>query len=204
MLSLPIGDEIRLRYERGRLRKAIIGELVELRYTMAMVASDMRDATGTQDDAFLQWLEHTIADYKGADQEQLKYLDAIRQLRSQLAGAVLPKRLSNRTTVNLKAYQLPFLNAQIGRLAIFPTDFQQQVLQIKAQLDNFNSDVTYLARQSELTFNPAIGADNRAAIQTNLDAGYAKQGRTAIHIAELIAKVEELAQPSHLRNAKIL
>lgn len=193
LLSLPIGDAIRRGYERGRLAKAIKSELMELRYTMALVADNMKSATGTQDDGFLAWLDATVASYTGTDADQPGFLAAVRQLRSKLAGAIPPKHLSAGSGLHLKTYDLPFLTSQVQRISIFSIEFQQQVLQIKAQLEQFNSDMAFLMRQYELTFNPSLDATNRAVIQGNLQSGYAKGGRSAIHIADLIGKVEALA-----------
>jgi len=192
LLSLPIGDAIRLRYERNRLAAAIKAELVELRYTMALVADNMRSATGTQDEAFLNWLDATVSDYTGADPEQPQFLAALRLLRSKLDGAILPKRTSAASGLNLKQYDLPLLTSQVQKLSICSISFQQQVLQIKAQLDLFNADMSFLMRQYDLTFNPSLDAGNRAIIRANLESGYAKNARSAIRIADLIAKVEKL------------
>lgn len=193
LLSLPISDSIRRGYERKTLAKAIKSELVELRYTIALVADNMKSATGTQDDTFLDWLEATVASYTGSDAEQPGFLAAVRQLRIKLAGAIPPKRPSSGSGLHLKVYDLPFLASQVQRLSIFSIEFQQQVLQVKAQLDLFNADMTFLMRQYELTFNPSLDATNRAIIQANLQSGYAKGGRSAIHIADLIGRVEALS-----------
>jgi len=193
LLSLPIGDSIRRGYERNRLARAIKSELVELRYTMALVADNMRAATGTQDDAFLAWLEGTVESYTGSDAEQPGFLAAVRQLRITLAGAIPPKRPSSGSGLHLKTYDLPFLTSQVQQISIFSIEFQQQVLQIKAQLELFNAEMAFLMKQYELTFNPSLDATNRAIIQGNLQSGYAKGGRSAIHIADLIGRVEALS-----------
>lgn len=54
----------------GGLGKAIKSELMEMRYTIALVADSMKSATGAQDDAFLAWLEATVASYSGSDADQ--------------------------------------------------------------------------------------------------------------------------------------
>jgi hypothetical protein len=190
LLSLPIGDAIRRRYERRQLIAALKAELVELRYTMALVADNMRSTTGTRDDAFLGWLESTVVAYTGADPEQPKFLAALRLLKKQLAGATPPKRTAATSGLNLKTYDLPFLDSQVHRLSICPMAFQQQVLQIKAQLDLFNSETDFLMRQFELTFNPSLDAGNRSIVQTNLQSGYARLGRSAINIADLVARLD--------------
>ncbi len=192
LLSLPIGDAIRRWRERGELATAIKAELAELRYTMALVADTMKSTTGQRDAGFLAWLEQTVAAYKGVDPEQPKFLTALRTLRSQLAGAAPPSQSSTTSGVNLKTYELPFLSSQVHKLDICSIAFQQRVLQIKTQLDLFNSETTFLMRQFDLTFDPSLDAANRVAVRANLQSGYAKLGRSGMHIADLIAALEPI------------
>jgi hypothetical protein len=195
LLTLPIGDAIRRRRERPELAAAIMAEMTELRHTMALVAYTMKSATGEREDAFLAWLEDTVAAYNGPDPDLPKFLGALRELKARrTAGAGPTPTLPASNGLSLKSYELPFLNSQVHKLGICSTAFQRQVLQIKAQLDLFNAEAGFLMRQFELTFDASLDTTTVARVQANLQSGYGKLGRSAVSLADQIATLEKVGR----------
>lgn len=193
LLGGPITDRIRRAYTARDLKKAVLAEIRELRYTMANCANQFAVKTGTLDHELLAWLEPIEKGYDGPD-KQPGGLNAIEQLtalspqtlRTQIAAAAAPGGLS------LKRYALPFVEAQASNFAMLPLDLHRRLLRVGEQLNLYNQDVDFLNQQFAFTFDGSLDAMNHTAIRHNLGTGYVKLVGAARRIADAITEILEI------------
>lgn len=66
-LSPAISEKIRRRYRAAELKRAIIADLKELRYTMASVSHVLHDHLGLMPDKWLDWVLPILQNYSGPE-----------------------------------------------------------------------------------------------------------------------------------------
>jgi hypothetical protein len=194
ILSPGLIDWIRRAHRRKPIKRAILLELDELRYTLASTAYRLRSHLGTLDHDLLNWLEPIETAYTGPDRhaETVPALRALIAMTPDQLQRLQQTRTGPPSGLTLKQSQAPFLNSQLMALQDFDPDFQRRLLQIRSQLELLNEEVPYLMRQFELTFGD-LAPINRPIVQKNLTDGYAKMAIRAEDIANRISQLVPLS-----------
>jgi hypothetical protein len=189
LLGPIIIDRIRRDYRVAELMRAIVLELHELQYRMALATYFMRKRLGIMPDDWLAWLESIVRSYTGPE-PHAGILEAIVAFRShspeERRQALLIEHDPTRG-LSLKEYTVPLLSAHVADISLFPVPFQVAALRVKGHLDMFNQHVRYLQGQFEKTFNAAD--QNYDTIRSNLDNGYQELGEIAKRIADAVSCV---------------
>jgi len=188
LLGPGIVERIRRRYRISELTQAIVAELGELSYTLALSAYLFCRRTGSLTDEALDWIVLAISRYSGplADARMVESVKRIRSLpeveRIAIATTDTDRGLS------LKLLSLPLLEAHLSEMALFPVAFQTAVLRVRGQVDVYNQHVQHLQGQFNLTFT-VTDPTNDAALRTNQIAGFQQLSGMAKMITDLIAIV---------------
>jgi hypothetical protein len=186
LLGGPLAERIRRRYRAEELRRACLGELKELRYTMASLVYLIHSRQGDLNRALLEWIDPIESSYEGPDSspEEKETWRKIRALKPEELARVADRR-SEDLAMNVKVFSLPFLEARMSDLPLLSVELQQGIHQVRHHLDLFNQDVAVLQGQFALTFQ-ALPTENHARVRKNLTDGYKNLAKRATIIADAI------------------
>lgn len=198
LLAPGIAEHIRAAYQRKQLTRALIAELRELQLNLALVAWRLRFHLGTIDATLMTWLRAIADSYAGLEDDP-DTLEGLRKFLSQppeqMAAAATAGAESRRVpsrSPRVPPLSFPFLTTNTGMLSTLSADLQIRLWQIHNQLQIFNDQAALVRSQMDRTFDSSLSAENRAAIQENIDSGYGilaeRAKRTADIIGILLAK----------------
>jgi hypothetical protein len=188
-LSPGISERIRRRYRQQELMSCVVGELSELRVTLALAASTFRERRFANSDEFIDWLIPILhSDQQNPTSKEMA--DALTSMRScpESARIQAEKKLQRpESQLNVKQYAVPFITAHLAELSTCPLRFQRAVLRIKNSLDLYNQQVSLMSLLFDRTFSAA--PENHQRLLSNLEAGYEQMGKQAELIANEITPV---------------
>jgi hypothetical protein len=179
---------LKKRAQRKKLTGSILGELLDLQYSMAVVAYLMRADNSSVTDDFLRWMLTILDRYEGKDLDQrlLLSLRDSQELPESVRAEMHRQLKKPNTYKTVKEFSLPFLHAQLGEIATLRFDVQRDVLRVDSKVDVYNQQVRYLHAMAERTFNPSVEGKNRESVIENVSSGYTQLGTMAYDIAILI------------------
>ena len=187
-----VRDQVERTRRRRDLVNGVAADLGEAQTRCAMTVYFLRQRKGAHDRASLEWLLSILDGRIGVDPA----IDRIREtLRKDLTGtdvdlaqAQMQYKLEHvGESASLRYIQTPFLDAQVGQLALFRGEIQQKILQLRTDVANVN-DVVDEARRFELmTFDSTLGDRNRERVENNLEASYGRIRDAAQRVADLIS-----------------
>jgi hypothetical protein len=192
ILSPQIAERIRRKYRIKEVTKALVTELGELQYTLALSCWVYSVRTGSVTEDLLDWLGVIVENYKGpmASPATAESLRAIRSapihMHAELHRRMVSEGTESNRGLSLKTESLPLLMAHMSELPLFPLNFQAAILRIKGQLEKYNQHVAYLQSQYDKTF-AVSDEENRKALRSNLQDGYRQLTEQAKQICRLIA-----------------
>ena len=197
LLTLGITERIRRRYRKRELMASVMGELADLQYVIAHVASLLLRHLAEETDESLDWLIPIVREYDGPSKIPgvAEGLLRFRGIPEENRREDNLARRQQVVAIGLMKYDLPFLTAQTAELSICPLDFQRGVSWVKSQLDYFNQRVDFLRSEYEKTFDTAIVGSSRVVIETNITAGYKDLARRAEFIAKRIGDMRAKYRP---------
>jgi hypothetical protein len=189
LLGPAIVDRIKRTYRVTEITRAILNELDELQYNMALAAYLLCRRTDSLTDNWLDWMEPIIRSYHGpiANPGTPEAVRLIRTVPVKDRIKLVPREELSRG-LSIKAYSVPLLTAHIAEISIFPVPFQAAVLRIKGQLDGYNQHLAYLQGQFDKTFTVSDPASH-AALVSNMEKGYRELAAIARITGDLISKV---------------
>lgn len=189
LLAPAIQERIRRRYRVSELMAGIRAELHELQYTMALVSHKLSTHVGTANDEHLAWLEKIAHDYKGPNPTSgiLAAVLAHRKIPEEQRLQALTLIRSQDGAVGLMQYSIPFVNAHLGDISLFPVAFQTAVFRVKSQLDIFNQRVLIQQKYLDKTFDTVLAGPNHDAIVSGLQEGYTDLADQSKRIADGIS-----------------
>ena len=155
-LAAPaITEAIKRRRENALGRAAIVTELHEVAYKLALSVHGVYMHRGDVDRVKLEWLHAVMERYSGlhdpgnllmTTRAQLSWTDEQIALGTR-AMAKGPDRF-----LNLQKYKVPLLDARVAALWSFDTSHQRHLLEIRAGLDMLDDIVERSRHFSDMTF----------------------------------------------------
>lgn len=198
-LAAPlIVDRIRERRQAAQIRSSIMMELAELRYKLGLTVYGLSVSIGAWDRSLLEWLKSILQNYSGVRAEA-HIAEAIDKLLARsdkdLAAAADRGKAAPIGAVGLRKYNTPFIDGHIGALAMLPSDFQNLLIEVKAQIAILNEQVDDARFFYRKTFDSDISPENYGVVEQNLKGTYADVCQKARNIADLVSKCLKAARP---------
>ena len=193
-LSPIIADAIRKRREVKETRNALLAELSELKYRLAIVCYRIESDFGEVKRQLLQWLQPIVIEYRGPLQDetiakmieaQLKFTDA------QLGTLAQAKGKKSGHALLLKRYPAPFLESRLKTIAWLPTKVQALMLEIHTQIGVLEAELENVQYNVRLTFDSGMSEENRLLVEGNLNSGYRNYAKVSTTIVERISELEQ-------------
>ena len=188
IISPVIVDAIRRRRENALGRTAILSELRELAYKLALAAYGVRMEHGTVDHAFLQWLKPLLEQYAGFYDAQA-FVPRLRTLiamnEQELAQMNKHTAQAGSKGLMLQRYPVPLLDSRVAALWSFDTEFQRQLLEIRTRLELLDDLVDRSRKYFDLTFTKLEG-NNYALVTENFSQACAQYAQSAENIVGVI------------------
>ncbi len=193
LLSPAIVEQIRKNYRRAELTAAILVELHELQYKVALVAYRLNCHNQTLTDEFLNWIERIVINYKGPNPKDgmLEMIAGLQKAEQDQRARVLAFLRKPGKGVGMVQYSLSFIDAHLGEIALYPIPFQMGIVHIREQLNMYNQRIVIQQRYLEKTFDSSLSDDNRAAIVDDLESGYLDLAGRTRQIADAIAALPD-------------
>ena len=192
LLGPAIVDSIKRQREVVQVRQALLGELHEVKYRLALSAYYAEKRFGVIDRAYLQWLRRVVAEYKGSKPKDsiLKMVDGQLSLTDEQIAFIAKGELADsQTGLTLKKYLVPLLDSRIPSLWFFESRFQQILLEVRTELNLLNEEVDQARYYFGLTFTKLEG-DSRSRVDQNLTQSYLQIAKRAKLAAVKIGELE--------------
>ena len=189
------------RRETARVRRALSGELQELRYTVAFAAYLIQMDFGTIDRKYLEWFRSVVSSYPGTSEEDRVLRAVEMQLGltdDQIAALAQHNRASSEGALSVKKYALPLLDSRVGSLWELEESLQKHLLEVRANLDLFNDEVDQARYYFGLTFDESLGEENRRRVETDLVGCYLNIASRAKILVEKIDAASLFEQPGQV------
>ncbi len=186
-----IVDRIRKHRQATQIKSSILIELTELRYKLALTVHKLAMRFGTWDRSLLEWVKSIVDGYAGARADE-SIAESIARLLAhsdkELAAGAQYGKAGPLGAVALKKFNTPFLDAHIGALVMLPNDFQNLLIEVKAQIAILNEQVEEAQFFYQKTFDSSISSENHEIIQQNLKNTYGLACQRARDITDLVSK----------------
>lgn len=175
ILSPLIVDRVRRRYQIDDVKRGILTELKDTRSRLAMSAYQVAVRLGKIDRSLLTWIAPVLQEYQGTEpkEDMLRALEYQLKLTdeqlSALAGQV---KFKPGGALSLKTFAVPFLDANMSLLSLFPIDFQNRILEIRAQISLLNQEIDQSTFLFWKTFDSGTTEDNQRVIRDNILSKY--------------------------------
>lgn len=192
LLGPAVVEAIRRKREVIPVRKALLDELHELKYRLAISAYQTERRFGTISKPYLQWLRNIVIAYKGRKPKDsiLTFIDGELALSDEQFAILTKRELANADGgLALKKYLAPLLDSRIPSLWFFDSSFRQRLLDVRAELDLLNEEIDQAQYYFGLTFTK-LEEDNRARVDCNLTEAYRQIAKRAKVAVEKIGELE--------------
>ncbi len=187
LLSPGIAARISRTYRRRELTDALLAEVDEMRPTLALSLFSVRAYLHSVDPTLASRISATMATYRGAKGQsgQLQFL----RDPAVLLQAFATQPSTEGRALALEPCSLPLLSASLTEITMCDADLQRRLLHIKAELELYNSDVTWATNEVGHAFDGQADAIRSEFIAANLRQHYA---RLATHSDVLLQAATEL------------
>lgn len=192
ILSPLIVDRVKRRYQIDDVKRGILTELKEARSRLAMMAYVIAVRLGGYDRNLLTWIASVLKEYEGSEpkDEALKAIERLSKLTDeQLAALAHQVKFKPGGALSLKNLSVPFLDANMGLLSLFPVDFQNRILEIRAQIDLLNQEIDEATSFYWKTFDSGTSEDNYKIISDSIRTKYQLIEGAARRLADKISNI---------------
>jgi hypothetical protein len=186
-----IADYFRRRREIGETKAALLAELRELKYRLAVVILRIESELGQLNQKLLTWIQPVFEGYTGPLPSK-SIQDFIEQGQNwtdaQIAELNVHMKKPSGSALHIKSYPAPFLDSRLKNVGWLPINLQALLLEIHTQLTIFDAEREQLSTFFKLSFS-ATG-QNLANIHTNIDAAHNNLSKVASTIVQRIVDLE--------------
>lgn len=192
LLSPLIVDRVRRRYQINEVKQGIITELKEMKFRLVAAAYLLATRLGHFDRNLLVWISNTFQEYQGSEpkEETLKALQNLLKLSDQQLSALSDAvKFKPGGALSLKSQSLPFLDANISLLSMYPVDFQRRILEIRTQIDLLNQEIEDCRFFYGKTFDSGLSEENYKIVVDNTRKKYQLIEGAARRIADKISNL---------------
>lgn len=192
LLAPVIVDAIKRKKEMAQTRIALLDELHEVKYRLALSAYFTETRFGVVDRTYLTWLRTVVSEYKGQKPKDsiLSLIDTKLALPDEQLDLVAKSELAQpEGGLALKKYVVPLLDSRISSLWFFDGGFQRLLLEVRNELNLLNEEVDQARYYFGLTFTKLEG-DNYARVNSNLTNCYRQMAERAKIAANKIGELE--------------
>ena len=191
LLTPQITASIRDRRRSDQLVKAIMQELVEFQYEVAITSFflHLRVGEGLSDEflsnEFLDRLISVLDGYRGPNRNELVNQQA-KLIRKAPPEARRAQRAKNSGGIHVPALSMPLFISHTSELAICPPKFRFLALKVRHHVDFFNDSAARALHWQEKTFDELPEHKSKAVCQ-NFDTTYYSMWRQAEIVVGVIA-----------------
>ena len=191
LLSPVVADLFTKKRRLGEVRRGLLVELAEIRFSLASTTLAVAGTIGAWDREYLTWLQSALQSYRGARDDDRKQLqDTAAGLLNlddqQLAAAA--SSMGSPVSPALRKYRLPYLESTMDTVATLGPSAQRQLLEVQAQIGVINDlldDIRFCVGKSFDSLPPST----RQAIDASMQNSYRAVLHSSRNAADLIGKV---------------
>jgi len=170
LLSNPITEWIRRRRLKKSLAAAFGAEVLDVKYRSVMAYAYLLSFTGGGRSE-IKWTIDKISagtreEYRGV---HASFSQLVTRSDQEIADVMLTRRMQTQNKgVSLRRLDLPFLGAQLHQLDILDVRIQEQLLQLRTEVQIYNEIIEEVQRLNAMTFETAITGGNREIVIENI------------------------------------
>ncbi|MDO8585928.1 MAG: hypothetical protein Q7T82_02705 [Armatimonadota bacterium] len=191
VLSPIIVDGIRRRREIAEVKPAIGAELRALQAKLAATTYHIAKRFGAPNRPLLEWVKSVFDAYDGpnADKEQSKAIGALLAYPdAELTVLMQRDEDAERRALSLRSLNTPYLDSQLGHLAMLGHATQSLLAEIKVQVGFLNEQIAESRFYWQKTLDPGVSPENHQIIKDNLRDVCLQVAKRAPHLGELIER----------------
>ncbi len=192
LLSPVVADLFTKKRQLAEMRRGLLVELGELKFSLAGTTLAVAGAIGAWDREYLSWLKSVLESYRGARDEDRKPLLAtvsgLLDLDDQQLAAA-GRSMGAPVSPALRKHRLPYLESRLDHVADLGPDAQRQLLEIQSQLGGINElldDIRFCLGKSFDSLPPST----RQAIDASLQSSYRAVMQSSRHAADLVGALK--------------
>jgi hypothetical protein len=190
LLTPPISARIDRSYRKKDHKLAINSELKNLEVRLAFLIFNIRSHLGILDKPTLEGIRDIYKKFGFLSIPP--EMEKVFELSDDDFKTVMnTKKASANSSLGIKTFSLPVIDALLGDISIFDTDFQRKLLELRSQIDILNQEIEYCMQYFFLTFDPTSMATNSNTLNTNIENSH-KQIANRCKI--VIEKIEEILE----------
>lgn len=169
LLSPAVVEAIKKRHRNREIREAILSELIEARYRLAISAYALESRYVRHDRKLLEWFLPIAEGYRGPN-PSTAIVNSVRNQLNTLSDAQF-EELSRRTKAEeggastVKKFKVPYLESKLADVGIFDEKSQRLFLDIRSHFDLYNDHVDEHRLYFNLTFSNLSEANYEIASQ---------------------------------------
>jgi hypothetical protein len=182
-------------FKKPAIKKSIIAELMDLRFSLATTSYLLSSRVGEIDKKYLEWIHPILKSYDGfyADRDFPKRIDRILQKddKELAAWMEIEKIAGKKQGLMLKNFNVPFLDNNYEQLSMFDLKFQKDIFEVLKQIKNMNEDIDRAWFYFTKTFDSSISAENAKIISDNLESTYGVVKKATVNLSNNITAILE-------------
>jgi hypothetical protein len=197
LLSPIIVDAIRRRREIKEVKAALIVELLDLQYRLAMTAYVIEIRIGGYDRQFLEWFKAILERYQGphkSDKVLQTITSSLTLTDEQLALVAEKHEGGPNKGAGLKKHHAPLVDSKLGQLGTFSPKFQSLMLEIHSRLNILNEEIDQYRFYFNATFSGNLSELNHNLITENVQGSYSAVATQCRMICDIIDRAVLLSK----------
>jgi len=176
-------------YQKSEIQRSLFLEFSEFRHKLSLLAYRTRERSATINQEFLGWLKPLLVCYGGPNTEKelpevIEKLSSFPDEELMYVSQQAPGR-----GIGLKTYSLPFIDAQLPSLSMFPVEFQRRVLDVRTRTNELNQEIEYAWFSLKKSFDMSLDENSRNTVAKNLEEAYNNIGRQSQMLADRITDI---------------
>ncbi|MBS0160889.1 MAG: hypothetical protein JSS26_20100 [Nitrospira sp.] len=189
LLSPAVVEGIRRRRDSTAVRDALLSELRDLRYRVALASFRACSTYGDIDREYLVWLEAVLRSCPEikADNSVLRLIEEHLALDDKAFKEFVRMSKEENPALGLKKYAVPLLDARLQSLWHLPLSFQRGLLAVRTHLNLLNEEIDQSRYYFGLTFT--IDGDNHKRVVENFVGA---QRNFAVQAKRIINEIQKL------------
>lgn len=180
--------------KRPSIKRSIIAELIDIRYRLAATSYLLLDRIGELDKPFLEWIHPILKSYDGfykylGTSETVEKLLIIKEGDFEALRIFTKSQMNLNKGINLRIINSPFINSNYAEMHLFGISFQNNIIEVLAQIANINDEIGNARYYFYKTFDSGLSEINATIVRDNLEASYKNIAKMSISAAKNISNV---------------
>lgn len=173
LFSPIFASRIKEHHEGSKFKKALAGELADLKYRLCGTSFILRRRQGTADIEYLRWLKAKVEEYRGEEPDNVikMFIDKLLALNeAEFEEIVLFLKESDRSIgISLKTHAVSYFESNVDRIADLGSDLQTCCHEFRNHLSILNQEICRAVEMHSMTFDSSLSSINHERLVNDIE-----------------------------------